>query len=65
MAKYKCKLLICSKKNTGLQGSTLSSPHMTTGFGPFDLPNLVVPEWSFYEYYNFHVLECVDDSRKF
>ena len=29
---------ICSKKNTGLQGSTLSGPHMTTGFGPFELP---------------------------
>ena len=28
---------ICSK-NTGLQGSTLSSSHMTTGFGPFELP---------------------------
>ena len=26
------------KKNTGLQGSTLSGPHMTTGFGPFELP---------------------------
>ena len=26
------------KKNTGLQGSTLSSPRMTTGFGPFELP---------------------------
>ena len=25
-------------KNTGLQGSTLSSPCMTTGFGPFELP---------------------------
>ena len=28
---------ICSK-NTGLQGSTLSGPRMTTGFGPFELP---------------------------
>ena len=28
------------KKNTGLQGSTLSGPRMTTGFGPFEL-------WSF------------------
>ena len=26
------------KINTGLQGSTLSGPHMTTGFGPFELP---------------------------
>ena len=26
------------KKNTGLQGSTLSGPRMTTGFGPFELP---------------------------
>ena len=29
------------KKSTGLQGSTLSGPHMTmmtTGFGPFELP---------------------------
>ena len=25
-------------KNTGLQGSTLSDPRMTTGFGPFELP---------------------------
>ena len=25
-------------KNTGLQGSTLSGPCMTTGFGPFELP---------------------------
>ena len=25
-------------KNTGLQGSTLSGPRMTTGFGPFELP---------------------------
>ena len=25
-------------KNTGCQGSTLSSPCMTTGFGPFELP---------------------------
>ena len=25
-------------KNTGLQGSTLSGPRMTTGFGPFKLP---------------------------
>ena len=25
------------KKNTGLQGSTLSGPRMTTGFGPFEL----------------------------
>ena len=24
--------------NTGLQGSTLSGPRMTTGFGPFELP---------------------------
>ena len=28
---------VCSK-NTGLQGSTLSGPRMTTGFGPFELP---------------------------
>ena len=27
-----------AQKNTGLQGSTLSGPHMTTGFGPFELP---------------------------
>ena len=26
------------KKYTGLQGSTLSGPRMTTGFGPFELP---------------------------
>ena len=26
------------KKITGLQGSTLSGPHMTMGFGPFELP---------------------------
>ena len=26
------------KMNTGLQGSTLSGPRMTTGFGPFELP---------------------------
>ena len=25
-------------QNTGLQGSTLSGPSMTTGFGPFELP---------------------------
>ena len=25
-------------KNTGLQGSTLSGPRMTTDFGPFELP---------------------------
>ena len=25
-------------KNTGLQGSTLSDPRMTTAFGPFELP---------------------------
>ena len=25
-------------KNTGFQGSTLSGPRMTTGFGPFELP---------------------------
>ena len=25
-------------KNTGLQGSTLSGPRMTTSFGPFELP---------------------------
>ena len=24
-------------KNTGCQGSTFSDPHMTTGFGPFEL----------------------------
>ena len=37
---------ICSKikikkleiKNTGRQGSILSGPRMTTGFGPFELP---------------------------
>ena len=28
---------LCSKQ-TGLQGSTLSSHHMTSGFGPFELP---------------------------
>ena len=27
-----------AQKNTGLQGSTLSGPRMTTGFGPFELP---------------------------
>ena len=27
-----------TKKSTGLQGSTLSGPRMTTGFGPFELP---------------------------
>ena len=34
-----CFWEICSnkKKNTGLQGSTLSGPRMTTGFGPFEL----------------------------
>ena len=26
------------KKNTDLQGSTISGPRMTTGFGPFELP---------------------------
>ena len=26
-------------KNTGLRGSTLSGPCMTTGFGLFELPN--------------------------
>ena len=26
------------KKITGLQGSTLSGPRMTTGFSPFELP---------------------------
>ena len=25
-------------KNTGLQGSTLSGPCMSTGFGPFEFP---------------------------
>ena len=30
-----------NKKNTGLQGSTLSGPRMTTGFGPFELPPLL------------------------
>ena len=36
-----CFWEICSKKikNTGLQGSTLSGPRMTTGFGPFELPS--------------------------
>ena len=35
-----CFWEICSKKNlnTGLQGSTLSGPRMTTGFRPFELP---------------------------
>ena len=33
-----CFWEICSK-NTGLQGSTLSGHRMTTGFGPFELPN--------------------------
>ena len=41
-----CKLLfrleICSK-NAGLQGSTLSSHRMTTGFSPFELPTCVLP----------------------
>ena len=32
-----CFWEICSK-NTGLQGSTLSDPRMTTGFIPFELP---------------------------
>ena len=27
-----------AQKSTGLQGSTLSGPRMTTGFGPFELP---------------------------
>ena len=27
-----------AQKNTGLQGSTLSGPRMTMGFGPFELP---------------------------
>ena len=27
-----------AQKNTGLQGSTLSGPRMTTGFSPFELP---------------------------
>ena len=31
------RLEICSKI-AGLQGSTLSDHHMTTGFGPFELP---------------------------
>ena len=31
-----CFWQICSKKNTGLQGSTLSGPRMTTGFGPLN-----------------------------
>ena len=35
-----CFWEICSK-NTGLQGSTLSGPRMTTGFGPFELPTLL------------------------
>ena len=30
-------LEVCSK-SAGLQGSTLSGHHMTTGFGPFELP---------------------------
>ena len=29
---------ICTKKNTGLQGSTLSGHCMTTGFSPFKHP---------------------------
>ena len=29
---------ILKKTNTGFQGSTLSGHHMTTGFGPFELP---------------------------
>ena len=33
-------------KNTGLQGSTLSGPRMTTGFGPFELPTRVYNECS-------------------
>ena len=34
-----CFWEICSKKkNTGLQGSTLSGPRMTTGFSPFEPP---------------------------
>ena len=27
-----------AQKHTGLQGSSLSGPRMTTGFGPFELP---------------------------
>ena len=30
--------MLKKKKNTGLQGSTLSGHRMTTGFGPFELP---------------------------
>ena len=30
--------MLKKNKNTGLQGSTLSGPRMTTGFGPFELP---------------------------
>ena len=33
-----------AQKNTGLQGGTLSGPRMTTGFGPFELPNVVLVE---------------------
>ena len=29
-----------AQKNTGLQGSTPSGHRMTTGFGPFELPEL-------------------------
>ena len=30
------------KKISGLQGSTLSNNRMTTGFGPFELPNMLI-----------------------
>ena len=36
--KIKIKKIKNKNKNTGLQGSTLSGPRMTTGFGPFELP---------------------------
>ena len=40
-----CFWEICSKKeekiSTSLQGSTLSGPRMTTGFGPFELPTRI------------------------
>ena len=37
--KVSCRFLGDMLKNTGLQGSTLSGLRMTTGFGPFELPN--------------------------
>ena len=36
--KWMGRLLFLGDMNTGLQGSTLSGPRMTTGFGPLELP---------------------------